>query len=79
MRECTEIELLYNSNYFPQYSYNGNQFCSKQQVAIGGERNLIYNLVSFSFSQEARMFIFKQYTLFQVPDLSFYQCKSETK
>lgn len=67
MRECTEIELLYNSNYFPQHSYNGNQFRNEQQVAIGRGETLIYSLVSFSFSQEAQMLIFKQNTLFQGP------------
>lgn len=67
MRECTEIELLYSSNYFPQHSYNGNQFRNEQQVAIGRGETLIYSLVSFSFSQEAQMLIFKQNTLFQGP------------
>lgn len=78
MRECTEIELLYNSNYFPWYRCNGSRFCNEQQVAKG-RGNFTYNLVSLSFSQGASMFIFKQNTLFWVLDLSFYQCKSKNK
>lgn len=34
MHECTEIELLYNSNYFSQHSYNENQLHNEHQVAM---------------------------------------------
>lgn len=34
MHECTEIELLYNSNYFSQHSYNEKQLHNEHQVAM---------------------------------------------
>lgn len=65
MRESNEIELLYNSSYFPQYSYNGNRFCSEQQVAIGEERNLIYNLVSSAFPKKQGCLFLSKTLLFK--------------
>lgn len=62
MRECTEIELLYNSNYFPQYRYNGNQFHKEQQVAIGKGKTLVQNRANISSSQGEYLFLSK--TLF---------------
>lgn len=43
MHECTEIELLYNSNYFSQHSYNENQLHNEHQVAT------VEKLIKYSF------------------------------
>lgn len=48
MHECTEIELLYNSNYFSQYSYNENQLHNEHQVATVGKVNKKKSLICIS-------------------------------
>jgi len=45
MHECTEIELLYNSNYFSQYSYNEIQLHNEHQVATVGKVNKKKSLI----------------------------------
>lgn len=58
MHECTEIELLYNSNYFSQHSYNENQPHNEHQVATVekvDKKNLL-----FAFSTAAMVVAWKK-------------------
>lgn len=59
MHECTEIELLYNSNYFSQYSYNENQLHNEHQVATAGKVNKKKYLL-FAFSAAAKVVALKK-------------------